>query len=1019
MAGEGKSLGQVHGRIGLKTDSFAAARQKIVQDSKLVYDAVNKIGESAAKTEKTTKSALGGIASSFDRAAAAAKKFDNTSLGKINKGLKEVQSSIMGISVAAGALAVGGLAASNSIRKLEVQFAALLGSQEKAAAEMQKLRKFADDLNVPYTQVLEAAAALTPLVKASGAEFNKLLITTQKLATIDPAQGVQGARVALSEFMSGDITSIFRRFELGVGKDAYRKIVEESAGDVNKMLDGLNEILDKTGITTDAIREMADPFALLADEGKLALDAAFRPFLMDFLIPAVKELTGFLRGLRETSPEILKFGAGFTIAVAAAAPLLGIMTSLISSAKTLKMLNAGGGILGKLAGGAGLIAKGATAGVGAIGGGLVAKSIADSDFQKVNVKNAFGVEGLDLSTNDLDRIRSKEKGGGGEDVMAVVGERLKQATVIIAKLLIDAFKTFVKLIATAINAFDQFITMLHYVNTFLREFGASIRIALGDLMQGIANLLGQIPGLEQLASGLLTSGADTKNQALFDQNQARNDRADLEKKLSRGLALPPEVDATIDAVFKEVENGILGGLTDMLFPVKQAAEETAQGLEDAGETVSKPMQGDSEEFIQQQAEEITEAVKSYNTEIEQLELQKQQNILDINKRFADDQIQIAKDRVKAEEAALLDLERDRAKMLRDFNNDTGKAERDQRFKELEKVIDFQRKERDAAQAHVDKLEDIRNKARQREQEALLNLDFAALFQISEDTNTEMASAQGDFDRQRQERSQALADETSDMMREFEHQRNERAIEFQNQLNERSIAYHQQREDIQRQTAERLQMAQQAHQVELQQLQQKYQAELSLRQQAIQKELEFLMMSERQRQAFLQAEQQKLLNQAANLYKGANTAQSVQRAQQIEQARPVIQKTVEATRSVVQNVQNSPLVQAVQNLFGRATGGSIMPGNAYSVNEPHSSLMERVLSGGRVYNLPGAGVFLPTAPGAVDANRGSGQQGAAPQVTVQLNAPVDSGLLTIDEAIALINQGVQQGSAQLLARMAAR
>src|SRR5690606_11637051 len=96
-------------------------------------------------------------------------------------------------------------------------------------------------------------------------------------------------------------------------------------------------------------------------------DTAFRPLLMDFVIPAAKQFTEFLRGLRETNPEILKFGAGLTIVVAAASPLLAALGMVAGGLSNIIALSARAApLLAKV------MATGAGRGALAVAGGALA-----------------------------------------------------------------------------------------------------------------------------------------------------------------------------------------------------------------------------------------------------------------------------------------------------------------------------------------------------------------------------------------------------------------------------------------------------------------------------------------------------------------------------------------------------------------------------------------------------------------------------------------------------------------------
>jgi hypothetical protein len=939
--------------------------------------------------------AVDGVRTRLEQAKASFKAFEGTRLGKLQSGLGLIEEKIRGISAVAAGFAAGGLLASNSIYRTERQFAALLGSQEKATKEMAKLRKFADEMNAPFTQVLEAATQLTPIAKRSGAEFNKLLLITQKLAMIDPAQGITGSRIALSELISGDVTSIFRRFELGISRDEFRQIVDDAGGDVNVLLESLDKLLDKTGITTKAMKEMADPFALLGDEAKQAADAAFRPFLMDVLIPFVKELTTFLRDLRETNPEMLKFGAGLTLAVAAGAPLLKLITSLIGGFKALKAASVGLNL-----------AQGLKTGKGA--GGAIGKALAVGGGVIAGAGIAQGLANAGVRSGDLGRIASKESGGGGENVMDVLGERIKQIFVILVDQFLHFGHTLAKVALFIWNAGDQIVNIFKLIGSFVREFGATLQSVVGDLLVGISQLIAKIPGAEGMAIGILQAGGDLQRRGMIEKDAALDQRGAAAARLAQGLEVPQSELDRVEANFNALRENVIGGLVGFLFPVEQKAEEVAGDLEDAGETVAAAI-GDTPEFIAEQQAEIADAYKTYIEDIKKIDEEKNSALLKANQDFAAEQVKIAQDMANAERKALEDLIKDRDKLLLDFNRDGDKAERERQRDELENMIEFQRKERDDAQAHADKLVDIQKKSQVRQQELLLNLDFKGLFELQQTTNAELEGANQSFAEQRRERLTALDDEKSDMARAFAAEREERQIAFEQALYDRSIAYHAEQADIARQNTEKLAQARQQYTAELAQIQQKHQMELSLRQQAANQEFQFLVMSEKQRTDFLLQEQNRYLQGAAALFSkmGIKAPTSMQSQPLTSSQQQTVQKAMQGAQTIGQNILNSPAVQAISNFLNpvkRGVGGGLGAGQTAIVNEGYREQMELFHAGGRTYQLAGgAGLFTPFKSGQVDP----GASGA-PNISVNVNVTPSAGM---DEA-ALAREVARQVQEQL-------
>jgi hypothetical protein len=152
----------------------------------------------------------------------------------------------------------------------------------REAIELERIQRLTKELTgtqAAYNQVIEAArrqqelyggslkdnvAGIQGLVvtaRSTGAELQTLINLAQRLAVLDPAQGAEGARIALSEVLSGDPRSLSRRYEIPLS--ALEKIKDESKP-VADRLAILDQYLNKIGITsatvTDVVTDQAKAF---------------------------------------------------------------------------------------------------------------------------------------------------------------------------------------------------------------------------------------------------------------------------------------------------------------------------------------------------------------------------------------------------------------------------------------------------------------------------------------------------------------------------------------------------------------------------------------------------------------------------------------------------------------------------------------------------------------------------------------------------------------------------------------
>jgi hypothetical protein len=154
-----------------------------------------------------------------------------------------------------------------------------------------------------YQDTLTALADLTPLARRYGASLQDLLTTTQLLAALDPAQGFQGAAIAIREALSGDFISLARRFEIPRTEIARLK----AEGLPN--LEIVRRALADLGITEDVLTARAQTFT---QRQTIALDT-LRKFVADAGKPifdvASDSLAGFIKLLND--PAIKQGGIAF------------------------------------------------------------------------------------------------------------------------------------------------------------------------------------------------------------------------------------------------------------------------------------------------------------------------------------------------------------------------------------------------------------------------------------------------------------------------------------------------------------------------------------------------------------------------------------------------------------------------------------------------------------------------------------------------------------------------------------
>jgi hypothetical protein len=258
-------------------------------------------------------------------------------LTPISAATNQAQQGVSGLSGALGGLSsvAGGLGLVFGVRQL-VDFGIDAGGAALALQRTQNAtRQIAGDTKT-YSEILAAARQqqvlfggslqenLTGLsgfavqARTTGANLSDLIRTAQRLATLDPEQGVTGAAVALREGLSGDPISLARRFE--IPRAAIAKLRDESTTAAEK-LNVINDYLDKAGISAngaaDAVTKTEQSYHRLgaaADDAKIRIGALlaqrFEPVATGAtrVADAVAGTTSAFSGLEGASDSIRDLG---------------------------------------------------------------------------------------------------------------------------------------------------------------------------------------------------------------------------------------------------------------------------------------------------------------------------------------------------------------------------------------------------------------------------------------------------------------------------------------------------------------------------------------------------------------------------------------------------------------------------------------------------------------------------------------------------------------------------------------
>lgn len=181
-----------------------------------------------------------------------AAKAQEGKLGGFLSGLKTV-GLVSGGLMAGGILAAGkaGLDFNNSIEQVTAKLNAFTKDGKKSAELLEQIKKEASTTPFAFEEMAQATGNLMSSAKAAGVPVMDLVKQAEILAASNPAQGLEGAAIALKEAAGGDFTSIIERFDLP------RQRINELKKQGVPALEAVSIAMKEMGLDADLVTNMA------------------------------------------------------------------------------------------------------------------------------------------------------------------------------------------------------------------------------------------------------------------------------------------------------------------------------------------------------------------------------------------------------------------------------------------------------------------------------------------------------------------------------------------------------------------------------------------------------------------------------------------------------------------------------------------------------------------------------------------------------------------------------------------
>lgn len=787
----GNTGGIAQGAIRIDTRSLAQSRAIVVREAQVMGDAMTK--RLGGGTEAGVKQAV----SALDRL--------ETQLSSVHKTT----------SILFAAITASGLKSVQSVKTLEARFRLLEGSEADATKQLAALRELARDTKQPFLDVVEGATAIMPALRGTNADLTKTLTLVQRLAILDPVQGVQGAAFAVREFLNGEYLSLVRRLELD--RKRLQQIRDQAGGDEAKAILMLSDYIAELGITEDALKEFGDSgataFAVLRSEGTETLAAFFDPLLNEFVIPLVQALGDLLRALRNVSPEMQK--------------LVGISAGLYA-------LTAAGGTLplvGKIPGG-GTIAK-------AAGVGLAGYLGAQAGVGATRVLGEAGVGGFE-----------RYRGRSQADVGSEITTRIKQVAVILAEGLMWVSRQLRTGGMVIVNVFDNLKASLQYaaanvVNALaslvgvFTEAGASMVDAIASLLESIdtidlgpfgkkslgtadtaASLRTFAEGLRSLDDGMRTS--DETMQGYLDtmhrgigitqaQRDELNAMEDAQNKLvvsfGESIGVIDKVKSHWERVFEAAQN----------WTRPSAAETPTPDL-----AINEELVAEWERFQDELAAIEAEAQADRLEEVANYEARKAELIADYQQRI----VQMLEEESIRYQRALEETTRRESDIRADLAEKMADADADHQKKVGELLKSYNESTERATEEHLRRLEAIERDGKRSIADAAMRLDAVALWRAQQKMREDLEQERDSYQREQEERREALEEALRQETASYDERLQAARVAAEKQIQQLWERFTREEQMNREDMARKLALMQQSHQQELAQLSTQHQARLA-------------------------------------------------------------------------------------------------------------------------------------------------------------------------------------------------
>jgi hypothetical protein len=183
--------------------------------------------------------------------------------GLLEFGKFSVATGVTALTAAIGVGVTAGFQYNNMLQQASARIQAFTKDASVTASTIAMIKKEAAATPFTFGEMVTAAGALQPVMKASGESLKNLIKDAEILAASNPLQGLEGASFALREAVSGDFTSIIERFNLS--RTTINRLKDEGVPAIEIVRQAMAEMGFDAGLVSEMANTMEGRWSTLSD----------------------------------------------------------------------------------------------------------------------------------------------------------------------------------------------------------------------------------------------------------------------------------------------------------------------------------------------------------------------------------------------------------------------------------------------------------------------------------------------------------------------------------------------------------------------------------------------------------------------------------------------------------------------------------------------------------------------------------------------------------------------------------